>query len=952
MRKIIKYLFCLFLSFCFCKIFAQEVKTSLLKNVQLTDCNSPKNTNESLKKAGSNFPFIDYFIYDGIPKINSWINSGTEILSRRVVFNAINSSLALYTDPLLPVDVLTSKVIDLTGLSLPVFISFTINSGVTFTPGDSIIFEGRDNFGTWQPLWRSEGSLLVNQEVIFTLNQQFISTGFEMRWKAFTSTLTFNNNQIFLLSKVVLSQTLPFPWYENIKQVVVKDSTTLPYFFSSPDVKAFDSSFQNSPWGNSLKLDGFDALNQAYINGSASYGGADTLYLNPFNVLQFAAGDSIIFSFAVRGINGLQPSDSLLVEFKNNLGKWIRTFSFAGANSSDFKYHLFNINRGRNRHANLQVRFVFITTYAASNKAAWLISGFRINRKIEMPFLDDFSVSIKQVDPLKWADKNVYVNNDFPVNHPSINVATFDGLDERGNAYSPFALKGTGDVLTSHSFNLQNLNKSDSLILSFYYQYEPQGTTGQVFPDDSLLLELRASRYDKDYYKTVWMMNAKDSFNGTFQRYDYILLDSQFFHDDFQFRFKIHGSLSGNLSQWHLDYVRFNKGRKVNDAYYDVALTNTPAIMLGKYRSMPWKQYIANSSLYTNGSDSIRIANHDASAHLLNYFRNVIKPEGDTLSRFVNVLGNLPSQSDITLNVGQAFTFSTALSNDSLVFANKYRVTLGAVATDNITTNDTFTVPVVFSNYYAYDDGTAEGGYGIQFKTNSAVSLRYTLDVPDSLYGLYIFFNQSEKNVSTQRFNIKVWEKISPLFQPASSDKVIYSQEVTKPVYTNTINGFAAFRFPQPIAVRDSFYVGWDQVNAFVLNVGLDKNYPFGVNNNMAYKIDGRWYPSEIPGALMIRPVIGKFIDLPSSLVNSEKNIVGNVVIYPNPAKNEFVIDHEMASFYDISLYDLTGRKIEDLANNSGRVNLPVVPDGLYILVLQHKINKSHIVKKLMINQN
>ncbi len=935
-------------------LLAQEVKTPLLRNIQLKNEGLKEGVINAAKKAGVNFPYVDYFLNNGKPDLNLWEDGGVDISGRKVVFNAVNILGNVYTDTLQPIDMLSSRQFDLSSVVLPVFITFTISSGNTFMGGDSLVFEGKDIYGTWQPLWRNYGLALSNQEVLVLLNKSmFVSGDFEMRWKAYSSNLNLSNTHTFLLSKVVLSQQLPFPFYEDIKLFSSTDSIGQMLFFNSPDIHIALGSSVGYPWGNCLKLDVFDSKKQVYQNANGLYGGADTLYLNPFDVFQFDLNDSIFFSFACKGINNLLAGDSLIVEFKNNLGNWVRSFAIPGSSGTFFTPYTFNVNKGRNRHSFFQVRFINKTSYIISNNATWLLSSFRYTRKIEMPLIDDFSGSRIRVNPLKWADSYVFVNNDFPVNQPSLNVATFDGLDQYGNAYSQFPLKGTSDKLTSQPFNLQKYAKKDSIMLSFYYQYQPQGDiVMQSFPDDSLILELRSSRFAKDSFDVVWMIGGNDSLFNIFRKYTYVLVNPKYFHDDFQFRFKNHGSLTGNISQWHLDYVRFGEGRKIDDVIKDIALTNTPAIRLGKYNSMPWNQFKANKAAYSSGQDSLRFVNHDAQNYAVDYFRNVFKPEGDTLDKFNNILPTLYNRNDSTVFYNKSFVFDSGLTGDSLLFHTQYRLKISGGQNDNIPQNDSFRVPTIFSNYFAYDDGTAEGGYGVRLKTNVGVSLKYFLEVPDSLYGVYVFFNQSEYNVSTQRFYLKVWSQISPLSLPANSDKVIYSQEVSKPVYTNAINGFAAFKFTQPIAVKDSFYIGWEQTAAYLLNVGLDNNYPIGVNPNMAYKTDGRWYASEIPGALMMRPIVGKFFNLPASIEQTGQFNKPLITVYPNPAKHEINIDLDQAEQYESALYDLTGRKIIDLDFHKGETKLPNLPDGFYILVFQHKLTQLKIAKKLLINQN
>jgi hypothetical protein len=347
----------------------------------------------------------------------------------------------------------------------------------------------------------------------------------------------------------------------------------------------------------------------------------------------------------------------------------------------------------------------------------------------------------------------------------------------------------------------------------------------------------------------------------------------------------------------------------------------------------------------------LRLVNHDNQAYAVDYFRSIIKPEGDTLDKFNNILPTILARSDSSVIINKPFSFATAVQADSLVFQTKYKIKISGNQNDNVTGNDTFSVPTMFSNFYAYDDGTAEGGYGIKNKINVGANLKYKLEVPDSVAGVYIFFNQSEKDVSTQRFNIKIWKSISPLYEPATSDIVLYNQEVLKPVYTNVINGFTSYRFVEPIPVTDSFYIGWDQTSSYVLNVGLDKNYYFGTNPNMYYKMDGRWYPTEIPGALMIRPIMSKFLGTATGL--SEPNFAPDMLqfdLYPNPAKEFVKVTLPNIDNYHIHLFDMMGKNIGVLETTQGEIKLPSMADGIYLLSFENKFNGQKIVKKLIIN--
>ena len=60
---------------------------------------------------------------------------------------------------------------------------------------------------------------------------------------------------------------------------------------------------------------------------------------------------------------------------------------------------------------------------SASNKSA-----------VSLPFFDDFSYDAPIVNTDLWNQSSVFVNRNYPINPPTIGVATFDGLDEFGLA--------------------------------------------------------------------------------------------------------------------------------------------------------------------------------------------------------------------------------------------------------------------------------------------------------------------------------------------------------------------------------------------------------------------------------------------------------------------------------------------------------------------------------------
>src|SRR5207248_2655564 len=82
---------------------------------------------------------------------------------------------------------------------------------------------------------------------------------------------------------------------------------------------------------------------------------------------------------------------------------------------------------------------------------------------------------------------------------------------------------------------------------------------------------------------------------------------------------------------------------------------------------------------------------------------------------------------------------------------------------DEFKQNDTAINEQIFSEYLAYDDGTAEGGYGILGTPTNAfrMAVGFKLSEPDSLYGFSIHWNQSGADVRNAVFDLAVWDDLT-----------------------------------------------------------------------------------------------------------------------------------------------------------------------------------------------
>jgi hypothetical protein len=92
---------------------------------------------------------------------------------------------------------------------------------------------------------------------------------------------------------------------------------------------------------------------------------------------------------------------------------------------------------------------------------------------LNLPFFDDFSTSINRPDQSKWQQGGgISITNTFTNNHPTINVATFDGVNSTGTPYDfvNSLSEGPTDTLTSLPIDLGSKTVADSLYLSFFYR--------------------------------------------------------------------------------------------------------------------------------------------------------------------------------------------------------------------------------------------------------------------------------------------------------------------------------------------------------------------------------------------------------------------------------------------------------------------------------------------------
>ncbi|MBI2281045.1 MAG: T9SS type A sorting domain-containing protein [Bacteroidetes bacterium] len=558
-------------------------------------------------------------------------------------------------------------------------------------------------------------------------------------------------------------------------------------------------------------------------------------------------------------------------------------------------------------------------------------------KALALPFVDDFSQQHFYPNASKWMDNNVYINTNYAVNPISYGVATFDGLDSTGYPYdflNPTSW-GVADYLTSKTIDLTVV--TDSVFLSFYYQ--PKGIGNQPEPKDSLRLEF--FRKSDSTWVRQWAVigSALAPFKKVM-----IPVDTSFQNDAFQFRFKNFATLSGNVDHWNLDYVYLNDNRNHADtALNDVALTRDFYNMLNEFTAMPYTHYkldsIGNMATsiaveYKNNSDTLRNVYYKyevfddggAGASIEEY------PTGTSTQDVDPYSSKLISHAVYNLPLND-FYFPVDDTAKTKVYQikNYFNLTNGSI-TDFNQNNDTVYSYQVFGNYYAYDDGSAEAGYGV-FGIGSKVANQFNIKLSDTLVALDIYFNPVTYIQSAKSFRLKIWSSLSP-------EVVVYQQSsYYNPIYSFT-NELVTFNLDYPIYLpAGTYYFGYENITEDFLTTGYDLNNDN--SNRIFMNTEGIWENSNYAGSLMIHPVF-KYDEVVVNVNElAEKNT--NTLIYPNPSTGIVYLNSN--SPLQVVVFDVSGKKIVELPKGIyNKIDLSVLSNGIYFLNIYNN-NQSQIEK-------
>jgi hypothetical protein len=566
-----------------------------------------------------------------------------------------------------------------------------------------------------------------------------------------------------------------------------------------------------------------------------------------------------------------------------------------------------------------------------SNRNLKKDKGLLANDTMSLPFFDDFSGHSIFPDSKKWTDNYVFINNTFSNLQITAGIATFDALDNSGRMYEDASTSGfKADQLTSGPINLKYA-ASDNVWLSFFYQ--AGGLADPPESKDTLTLQFFAPGEKKWY--SVW--RAEGSLDQRFKPAIIRIDNDRFLQKGFQFRFVNYASLSpnyndpslvGNCDIWNIDYVLLNKNRNSGDTIFaDVALTLPLRSLLKSHEAMPLKQFQQVYLQEMGSSIPVHYRNNDLITR--NVTRNFeiwdVYKNAQAYS-FTAGATNIGPLTSVDYKANLVYTYNTSNTDSAL-----FRIT-ASLKTDNFDPkgNDTLIYYQVFKNYFAFDDGSSEGGYGINGlgSRNAMAAYKFVSFMQDTLRAVSICFNDSYLNANQRDFDLVVWDNNNGV-----PGNIIYSREELMVELGDAINGFYTYTIPEGVVVNGTFYVGWKQRSESFLNAGYDINTPNA--GRQFYWLNGEWNLSQEPGSVMIRPIVGSPLKVTSinDTYYKKKNLIN---IWPNPAKDYINVDPGDLQFFGssyITITELNGNQLIKLPFTE-KVDISSLHDGLYFLVI------------------
>jgi hypothetical protein len=605
--------------------------------------------------------------------------------------------------------------------------------------------------------------------------------------------------------------------------------------------------------------------------------------------------------------------------------------------------------------------------------------------------VDDFSYHSHRPYDHLWRDRSVYINRSFPVHPVTVGVATFDGLDAQGYPYNFITPTSYGacDTLTSLPIQLSkvDLSKHDPIYLTFYYQ--PQG----IYPfsnssGDSLTLQFfQKNRFDTvlvtdtggvvidtiidtvniNSWQRMWGSAGFNIYDGDTTcnfafREKTLKVPEHFYQDSFQMRFVSFGNTSGNVDVWHLDFVVLRSAKNALAELGDYAFRANIGSMIEEYESMPWYHYVGHETEFDRTRRArYKLRNTFSSNVDVDLSYKAANAQGTTIDSITTIAATsifakackqetMPVSGDPEHKF--KFPASSAPVNSTTYFLKKAILKRRIGSVDLIALNNQVDEFQIFGTYYAYDDGSAEAGYGVKSdKGKVAIQITMPDGVNDTLTSVYFHFNPVIYDRSAERFRLSVWEDNGG--EPG--DLIYENSSISTPTYPKEgVNYFQRLWLDQPLVISGTFYVGYQKITEDVLNIGYDLNRE--KNDKLFYSIGGAWIKSSTgtlaKGALMIRPSFRHLEEPLTGVKTVSKKTDQTLKLYPNPVKGSLNVSLNEYSDkpWNAQVFSMDGRLMHSFTfTGNSSMDVSNFPPGMYILNLTETSEGQSLYGKFLV---
>ncbi len=299
------------------------------------------------------------------------------------------------------------------------------------------------------------------------------------------------------------------------------------------------------------------------------------------------------------------------------------------------------------------------------------------------------------------------------------------------------------------------------------------------------------------------------------------------------------------------------------------------------------------------------------------------------------VASNIPVADTVVLET----TFSIK-SSDTLLINEIIGNDTTYAANFHLASNDTVRSYFTINNYFAYDDGTAEFGAGVNV-SGGQLAYQYEMFEEDTLTSVDIYFPNIGANFSGTSIDIMVWSSLD------GSENSILSSTPTVVKTSIGADKMQRYDLDIPVIVNGIFYIGYIQSVDQRLTVGLDKNTDSG--SSIFFNVSGSWQPNDdVVGSLMMRPVFETGAIVTGIDKNKQDELRRNLRIFPNPSSGEFLLE---GTYDAVQIFNTLGQRIpfrlNKITNKKSAINLTGAHAGIYIVRL--KTQNQLIDKKIII---